>query len=349
MRKSESSTVSPSFKEWIKDFRYWHISFFDIYEILNKEKKRILLIFLLFYGAYFIYGLKRPISYTAKGVFKNAHATEEGNLAKTLDFMWGRDSASSDENPFELFDTYGVLSKVVKNLHLQGGIFQKNRSFFKRLWDNLVLERRLGLLRTRERPPSYVTTKDILIPKNSLIFNKPLPINFDDLVYEQDFYTIYKVIFNDDENFSVNDQKGKKVGAGALDVPFYFFKEGIQDHFTLTKKDESRLKGKSFTLSFIPLESAALGLGKNISLKKDKKKLSFINISYTSHDKELSSSVVNQLMEAYQLFVMEKAREKISKQLGYLTQRKKRRLVNLKWSWRSTKTTLRQTLVKGDF
>lgn len=298
------------------------------------------------WGFFFCFGLRKQIVYTASGILKKGSSTEGSSLFKTLDFMSGRDSSSSEENPIDLLNTYGVVSKVVKKLHLQGCIVEKKSgNRLRNLWNNLILERKLSHLRSSERPFSEVLTGDVLVPKSPIILNTPCPIVFEDLFYEQEFYTILSLHFINDETFTVNDSKGKKIGEGSINAPFYF----LTGQFTLTKKSEASLKGKNFSLSFIPLSSAAKGLENKITVKKDKLKPSFINIFYSSTDRHMAAAVVNQLMESYQLFVMEKAREKISKQMSYLSLRKKDTIDELEKVIEEHKNYLKENIGQGGF
>lgn len=319
------------------------LSLGDFLEKIEKERKKLLLLFLVFVFCGFFFFLLKPVSYTSEAIFKTNASNDVTALAKTIDILYGAESSSSlDKEAIFLLDSYGVLEEVVKKLHLQGFLSPaKKEPFYKRMGKNLILESIFSKFSSKKPLPSPFLNNKLYIPDQSFEKEEVI-IHLSALSYEADISTQLQILFNDAETFSVYTKEKKLLGHGKIGIPFLL----QQGTFTLTGKGGKKLR---YHLSLFPLKSCVKLLSKNLTIKKIKKKPSFIRINCTTKDPKLSSDIVNLVMESYQNYLMERAKEKLCEHLTYLTKRKEEAEVELKNLLQEYENYLNAHIEKGGF
>ncbi len=86
-------------------------------------------------------------------------------------------------------------------------------------------------------------------------------------------------------------------------TPFLFCKRFF--HFKSTKSSRFPFTGKSFTLSFTPLDIVVRNLEGAFSVKRDKDNPALVLVSCISRDRHFAANLVNTAMKQFQKYLQE--------------------------------------------
>ena len=315
------------------------LSFSDCWEAV-KQARWLLLISALFLGALiFFYFLMKPPTFTAQGTFKGNTQANATGISKALELLGGGDSYSTYDDPKVFLRSYPVMEEVVRSLHLQLDIRDKKRANpLLRIWNTLKAERAQRLLKSKQ--PNSPILKEPVASKCPLSDREKL-VECTHLEYPGLLSEELDLVFLSANQFRI-ERKKQTLGEGELGKPFQW--EG--GSFTLNSSKP--LAGKSFRLTFIPLQAAAKSLEKSLSVKRSKDLNSLIHVSFSHHDRHLAANIVNLAMEAFQQYLKEEGKRKISKQLGYLQQRQEKSIEGLEAIMEEHKAYLEGHLDSGE-
>lgn len=288
----------------------------DFWNACKKRKREIFVCGLLSGILCFAFQLKKPLLYTAQGVFKGGDRPSPAPLSKALELLGGNESYSSQDDPKSFMRVYPVLEEVVKNLDLQATVIDNssNIGFFTRYFRSLKTEAAyLG----RKKPKAFsriqASSAPLLLRP---LFPDPAPaLRCSHVLFSQELASVLFVQFEPGGCFKVFENNFF-LGEGHLGSPFTW-KGGS---FTL----EGKNAGKTCSIHFIPLEQVVKGLEKSIQVKRDKENTSLIHVHFTHPDRHLAAAIVNQTMLCFQTFLKKEGSKKISQQLDYLQIRQKK-------------------------
>ncbi|HUH28775.1 GumC family protein, partial [Gelidibacter sp.] len=185
----------------------------------------------------------------------------DGLELPTAAFIFKRSSINL-ENETEILTSYIIMNQVVRELNL-------NTRFYEE-----------GTIRTTQRESLPFDFKQIIQP-DSILKGLSYKIKFKDKGLE----------IIDEGSETSTSFNGFSTYSKAHDLPFEV-DLGTQG----TKKD---FIGKTFIVSFRPIESATLGLKSSISVEPVGKQSDLLKISIKGESKELSEKIVNTLMGVF--------------------------------------------------
>lgn len=271
----------------------------DLWQILLRRKKMILMAGLLLGFLLFAYKLTLPISYTAEGFFKNRDNSEgvETSLSKML---MGVATKGSSSEAKRLMQSRKVLDPLIYELGLQATLI-KNDSFFHRILNNLTLE------------------KALMGKRSVMILQKePQPLRIREVSYGGEIGVVYDISFIDDWHYVVS-AKGKRLTEGKLGEKI----STAEASWKLEAITPDSLKGKRLKLSISSLPLTAKSLAASIEIEVDRDDTHVLEISYTGTDRFLAAEIVNRLMESYRNYIVEDNEKITSMQINYLHRRQK--------------------------
>ncbi|MCC5832908.1 MAG: hypothetical protein JJU12_07695 [Chlamydiales bacterium] len=316
------------------------LSFSDCWQAVKRARWLILLSALFFGVSAFAYFLMKDPTFTAEGIFKGSPQSSATGISKALELLGGGESYSSNDDPKVFLRSYPVMEEVVKSLHLQLNIREKRAPKpLRRIWNTLKAERAQRLLK-KKRTESPIPLKEP-VSSEVVLEDREILLQCAQLEYPQLLTDKLLLVFLDASRFQVSRKKDL-LGTGELGKPFRW--EGGNFVLNSTKS----LEGKSFYLTFIPLHAAAKSLENSISVKRSKNHNSIVHISFTHRDRNLTANVVNTTMEAFQKYLQDEGKRKISKQLGYLRQRQDESLEGLEAIMEERKAYLEAHLDSGE-
>lgn len=314
------------------------LSFSDLWQTLKNGWKWALYSALFFGLSAFGYALLNPATFTAQGVFKGGSQSGSNSLTKALELIGGGESYSESVDPKIFLRSYPVMKEVAETLHLQLSLIEEEeKGFFRKFVENLKAERAQRLVKKRG-----IASQVLVVPVLSKpILERPHPsLICVGLYYPGILSRECQLTFQDSLHFEVWE-RGKSIGKGVLGSTFEW--EG--GSFTLEAKKE--VAGKKFHLSFIPLSAAAESLGKRIQVRRSKDHSSLVELSFTHSDPHLAMRIVNATMEAFQHYLKEEGKRKITQQLGYLQQRQEESLLSMEKTMEGHKAYLESHLDEG--
>lgn len=323
------------------------LSLYDCWDVLKKGKKILLLSALVSGTCFFLYKVSKPLSYTAEATFKS-NITLQSNLPKALEGLLDlkSDRYKTTEDPKLFFLTPPVLEKAVLALNLQGHISLPQRNgLLTRLWRNLKTEWVYARYRKKKRPSSAILNGNVIASDRYFFSDPCFPLKLTQVSYSGDLFAECSVYFQDEDHFIFKNSRGKKVSEGQLGEPVVW----KQGSFTLTKMDSARLKGRHFTLTWIPLKQAVESLSKSLEVKRDKYNASLVRIHFTHPSRYLASEVVNAVMDGYTAYLQSEGEKKITSQLRYLENRQAEMEARLETTLQAHRQSIEECLKKGHF
>lgn len=317
------------------------LSLTDLVKIVKKNYSLILICGLIFSCAAFLHLLKRPIHFTAQGLFKGHVAEASTPLFKALEFFGEGESYSSSDDPRTFLRSYPVLERVVRALNLQATLTEETtRGRVWEIWYTLKTAYAYRIAK-KHRPPSSILSSDVFVSDKLIIPDFHPFLVCSSVDFPSETAQSLSVHFLDEETFEVFD-KPHNLGTGRLGAPFLWGKNS----FTLSGKGE---KGKSVGLHFIPLPLAIKSLQGTLQITRIKEHASLVPISYTHRDRHLAATIVNETMKQFEVYLQHEGKKKITKQLAYLRQRQEETIEHLEAQLERQKAHLTSHLDAGAF
>lgn len=278
----------------------------DIWAILKKKKRPILLCAIGLSALSLYMALDREILYLSEATFRDKGKADAGMRQTVADYIFGSATEKNDSEAVSAMKSIRLMEYAVKNLHMQGTIKEKRSSFpfFEKSYKHVLSE---WAFWTRRKVPILDDPKE--------------PLVFSDIEYKGEIPIGFSLTFTDESHFVLDNGK-KGVLNERVSMP--------EGHFILKVKDPIALTGKTFELSFQPLPINAKNLSRNIIANQDVDDRSLIKIKYYDQNRQRSAEFVNSLMALYEGFLEEEHDRINEKQLSYLKKREKEMEVSLK-------------------
>lgn len=285
----------------------------DLWSVCKKRRSKILTFGLIVGLLFFAYQLKKPLLYTASGIFKGGNP-QPPPLSKALELLGGGESYATAEDPKSFLRSYPVLEEVVQTLNLQVTVLDQRQS----------IGRISALFRTLKTEWAHLRMKKPKVSSRILangvplltrpLFDEPVsPLQCLHVIFSKEMAQVLSIHFEKEDSFKVFDGK-------------HLLGEGKLGRFFMWEGGSFILEGqgaKKCALHFIPLEQAVKSLEKSLQVKRDKENGSLIHLSYTHSDRCLAKNVVNQTMLSFQSFLKKEGGKKIAQQLDYLEVRQR--------------------------
>lgn len=282
----------------------------DILNAVRKSRKRITLFTLASAFLFAGFSLFKPILYLGEATFKeksNSHAsTNSNNLAS---FLLSGLSAGSQSDARTMMTSRKLMEEIVKTLNMQAVIVEAGTSegLLIRPFRNLEVE--YNIFRKKEVPP--LKDRSYAVRASQIAYSGELPLS-------------YSILFDSEDTFQLSN-KEQNLGTGSLGTSFITG----ECAFTLSKANASELKGKTFSLTFLPLPETAKGLADSIKVSLDKVDSCLLKLSYKNRDRHVACEVINQLMASYQNYLRSEQEKISSEQINYLNKREREIGANL--------------------
>lgn len=328
-----------------KDSLFFSLS--DVVSCLQKNKSKLLIFSFLLGILFFSYKLTRPIHYSAVAVFKTSWKAPTTTFSQAFESLSGSkvDTYIQQEDPLGFICSFPVLNQVISTLHLQGEIFEASRpGIFKKIYDNIRLERALFIYKVKKRPQSTLLTKKEIVPDRTHFEKHPPALYFKELNYSPEFAISLTITFLNETTYKVFDSKKQSLGEGSLNVPFYW----PHGSFVIDKTN-AMLNRKTFILSFLPAKEVALALQKTISVKKDKENRNLLKLTFNHSSRDLATTILNTIMDEYRKFLRWEGKAKIDQQLKFLEQRQQALMKEIDDCLHQHKIFLEDNLHEGGF
>lgn len=278
------------------------ISFSDIYNLLKKNRKTILISCLIGAALTSLFLITRPLRYEAIGTFREK-TIRPGAAEKSIVSIFGKQDDGKINETISTMTSHALLSNVTKKLHMQGHIQEvgESQGLAGKIADNVKTH--YAKFKGKESAPLWEPT---------------CRVDAKDITYDGEMTTHLVIQFTDDNAYNVFADNNK-IGEGTLDEPF------TTDYyaFTLIPLGCGKLDGRSFTLSLLPLASVTKQLQSNFTIEPDDDDPSVLKIKFQHPSRTHSCCIVDTLMDEYQNFLQNESDRYSDLQMTYLQKKHK--------------------------
>lgn len=242
-----------------------------------------------------------PFTWRSEGIFHTFTENPKNALSKTLQTLGGIEGAPLFHDDLKtLLDSSPVLEKVVRS-HCCQMVIQEKESFFKRVWNNVRLEKAHLLAKRFGKGEALPCAP----------FAERSHVICTQVTHEKRHYLPLTATFLDEERFQIGTSVGK------IGSPFSW--KGSS--FTLEKQGSDPLEGRVFLLTLLPKDAACHRLKGALKIFAEKKKISLVHLSCKGNEREWVYKVVCDLMQAYQDYLWEEGKKRVDLSLHYLDKR----------------------------
>lgn len=305
------------------------ITLSDVLQICRKAKKTILLSILATASLAVLYTLTRPVEYRAEATFREKAKTNETAKSSSLAMFIGIPELNENA-AISLFKSHKLIERAVLKRDLQAKIVPVgfNIQILQNIRKNLIAE--YAHLVDAETPflPDLVES----VKARQVQFSQETPLKL-------------RIAFSDEEHFVITGDGGKKLGEGALGVPF----EGPQFSFILTKTDALPLKKRQFKLTLKPLEMVADELNDRITVEPDNLDKGLLKLSFAHRNRHEAYLFLNALMVVYQDYLREEHQRITGDQVAYLHKRQSETASKLQGVMREHAQALSENMATIEF
>ncbi len=279
------------------------ISFGDLWRIIRR-RKGVVFGWMAACGLLAASGaLLRPVYYETEASFldRGAQTSNLQGAQGVLGALMGLSNESGNHATVEIFKSHRLLRPLAQKHSLQASLIEVGQepTLLGRMQDNLSTERAYWL---RQIP----TLRSL----------PPRPVFCTAVNYTQELPTAHLVQFVSEEEFKIITPDG--VLEGQLGAP-------VQTNtftFTLQRRIASKLAGKQFILALEPLPDVAEKLYDRLSVAAHKECGDLILLTLRDPDRQLASTLLDDLMEGYHDYLTEQNKNLAKGQLAYLAKRK---------------------------
>lgn len=316
------------------------LSLRSFFETLKRWSHVLLFCAVLCFVTAFLYLSLRPIHYTARGLIKSHASPPTNPFAKALEFLGQEESAFSANEQLALLKCTPVLEEVVRSCTVQAHLSKKRR------WDKLLrpftsLKTEFYLWRLRkEKFPAVISSAKVVAPGSKLLTSPKEELICSQVLFNEECARTLTIHMLDKGLFTVLDKK-KTLGLGRLKEPFFIDEENF---FTLEGTAQAR---SCYFLSLLPKPCAVEALKQRLKVQKNKENTTFIEVSLSHPRREIAASIVNSVMEQFQIFLNTQGKKKIARQLDYLKLRLEEMSAQMRQLLLEQKDQLQADLEKG--
>ena len=288
------------------------IGFSDLFSILRRSKRKILLTACVCGMIGVLFAVIKPIRFQAEGTFRERGIKESAihSSPSVIHLLGG--GGSNDSEATSLMLSRKILKEVIEKLHLQGDLqaVQDIESIPKLVKQNIQLA--IASFKNSVQP----TLKDLYCP-----------LKIDSLTYSGEIPIHLEIKFIDDKQFEVFDRAlfNRLIGQGRLGVPFQY----EQLSFTLVAIDSKPLTNQTFKLRIDSLSNTAQTISQILDIKPSKTDKNLLKINYEHRNRHLASDIVNEVMHCFQSYSKKYHADIAANQLNYLSQRRDQLSQNL--------------------
>lgn len=293
------------------DDNIW-ISLSDLWMLIKRSKKKMILYALL--GAILIatYGLTKPMVYISNASFREKSSSPSVTHTSTsiAAVLLGSSRGGSFSEAISTFKSRTLLAKLVKQMNLQGTL-SKHGAYFPimgNVRDNLKTE--FSLL---------MDVKGPFFPDNEL------PIALQNLNYDGEIPRGIKITFLTEDTFALSTSRKANPVPGKLGEPV----EINTVSFTLVRQNDEPLSMQEFNLIVQPLSAAILILGNKIEAEVDRDDKTLVRLKCVDTNRFRATKILNATMAAYQHYLREEQMRISQAQIAYLESRQDEMKVSL--------------------
>lgn len=296
------------------------ITYFDLKRIFLRHFALIKRV-TLFCGliAFVFLSLREPV-YQAEASFRQlGKQTDNFSMKEIFQQIL---PAFAESGTVSIMNSNEMLRDVVETLGLQmhcnaDGLFIKA---LKRIWENLTCE--LG---------GKLTDKEVF--------------RFSDVVYTGENSLKFFIRLTEEDSFELLDRHKAIISEGKVGQPLKV--QGLK--FTLSAIPKYAKTGSSYSLQINPWLGIVTKVKKKLSIRPFKLDKNILQLSFSSRDRYLASSLLNQIMYSYQKYLKRENEELYQTQLAYLRGRQEELVGEFDHALSEHVTYLTENLGKNGF
>ena len=281
------------------------ISLSDIFLILKRGKKKVILGAVA--GALFLsyFALTKPIQYESEASFRD-RGTKHGGVvggSSTLVTILGGMGGGANSEAVSLMKSRSLLAPVISKLGLQTSVYKQKGQpgDLSLMMDNISIE--YAHFDNRKTPLNVKTVPDFFC--RNVYYGEEIPGGLE-------------IKFITDNRFEVYEQK-ELLGEGKLEQPF----EVEKYRFTLVENHSADLPdtfaGKDYIISFLPLDLTYSIISNAFKIDTDKNDRGILKLQYKNIDRHVSSELINLVMADYKRFIKADNDFMAQQQMNYLS------------------------------
>lgn len=284
-----------------EDLKY---AFSDFLKLLKTHKKLLVTLSLVGMTLCFLLAVTRPVQYLLQSTFRDKGKTQ-ANIHTSLTELLISPSSLQDSEAISVMQSRYLLSKVIKQLQIQGSINKIDTSSpaLDNAQDNILIEW------------AYWNNWQVPILKD---LGPKLALT--QLEYPGEIKKTLVLTFTGPETFKIHTEEGKELGRGTLGQPALF---GEVKFAVENPKGLSIAKNDQYLIVIEPLNDLATKIGKDLVINLDKDDKSLLQLQYKHRDRHLGKAILNALMRAYQQYLEDDHDLSSDIQVAYLERRQK--------------------------
>ncbi len=289
-------------------FEDYLMTFSDIAHIFKRNRKSIGIAALALAALASFYTMSRPVVHQAKAHFREVGKVEGSFNSSVTQILLGGKKDIQSSQAISAMKSRSILSKVVKNLGLQGNIQQagKSPSLPRKIFENLKVQ--WAHILKKETVDVYCPECSLEIAEIEYLGQTTLPLSID---------------LTTSGTYLVKNHFGT-IGEGKLGHPFR------TDHFsfTLVSKDRKNYENRRFTLTLLPLVKIVDHLENSVAIDEDDEDATLLVLEYSHPTPEKGRLILDEIMAAYQNYLKSESNRFAEIQLAYLKKRQEEMFVS---------------------
>lgn len=278
------------------------VSLSDLKWICKCSKRRILIFALIGIFLIGLYALTTPVEYSSSATFREKNGQMTAAPSGFASILLGGTRSSHYSEAISTLQSRSLLEELVKRFDLQGSIFKQEARFprLANMWNNVRL------------------TFAQMNNKQGLIFKDRQPLlQLHNITYEGEDPISFRVMFNDEKNYSLYTSRNAEPLKGMLGIPITV----NNATFTILRKTEEPIALQQYVVGINSMTNVINHLSHKIMVEIDREDKTLLKLKYSDPDRHQSAAVLNGLMEIYQNYLKREQKRITSEQIGYLQQR----------------------------
>lgn len=284
-----------------KDLKF---AFSDFLALLKRHKRTVAAAILLGAALCLLLAVTRPVNYMLQSSFRDK-GKSKANIHSSLTDLLISPSSSQDSETISVMKSHFLLSKIIKEIHIQGKIskIQPSHPDLENAMENVLVEW------------AYWNSWQVPIlddPKDAL--------SLENIVYNGELKRVFILEFQSPDHFTVKSEEGSELGNGKLNAPFQY-----QDsQFTVINPQETAIAPEELYMVVIePMANMVNLLIKDLVINVDKDDKSLLRLQFKNRNRHFAKKVLNTLMDTYQKHLEDDHELFSTIQVNYLEQRQK--------------------------
>ena len=277
----------------------YYITLGDIFNILKRNRKYIVLASLILSFLALSYVLMRPTVYEASAHFKELGKNEGGGGHSITKMLLGGSGKNMGSQAVSAMKSRSLLREVAMDLGLQGSLVERGHS--PRLYHHVQDQLKVAWAhyKRREIVGTHCPRCDLMITDIEYKGQTTVPLTIEFL--SKDTYLV-KTAFGG-------------VGEGRLGFPFR------TDHFAFTLNGGEDHESKCYSMALVPIEKVVDHLEGAVNVELDEDDSTLVLLEYSHPNQQRARGVLNGLMRVYQSYLKKEQDRFADIQLEYLKRR----------------------------